>query len=69
MLWARLPKNRKFDIEFQYYNPEEENKKHRQIKFTRIKSKSMARKKSLIWLFVLVIFVIYLINLFSKLGK
>jgi len=69
MLGTRLPKNRKFNIEYQFYDPEKEDRKHRQIKFTRIRSKKSAQKKSVIWLFILVAFILYLINSLSRLGK
>ncbi|RKY81954.1 hypothetical protein DRQ07_02670 [candidate division KSB1 bacterium] len=69
MLGTRLPRNRKFQIEYQYYDPEKEDRKHRSIKFTRIRSKKAAQKKSLIWLFALLAFIVYLLYFLSKLRK
>ena len=66
MLGRRLPKNRRFSYEPRFYDPKKEEKEGRQIKFKRERSKSAARTRSLINLFILLGIIIYLIYFLSR---
>lgn len=69
MIGRRLPKNRKFSYQPRFYDPEKEEKEGRGIKFKRQRSKSVAKKRSLVNLIVLVGVLIYLVYFLSRLSR
>ncbi|MFH1943592.1 MAG: hypothetical protein ABIL68_15945 [bacterium] len=69
MLGRNLPKNRKFSYEPFIYNPKKEEREGRRIQFKRKTTKSAARTRSLIWLFILLGFILYMIYFLSRLGR
>jgi hypothetical protein len=68
MIGRNLPKNRKFNIEFRYYDPQKEEREHRQMKFKRNRSLKQAKQRSVIWLFVLLIGVLYALYTLGRVG-
>lgn len=68
MLGQRLPKSRRYSYEPHYYDPKKEEKGNRQIKFKRQTLRRSAKSRSVVWLIILVLLVIYLVLYFSRLG-
>ena len=69
MIGVNLPKNRKFNIEFQYYDPKKDEREGRRIKFQRGRaSKHAAKQRNIIWLVVLLVMVIFFIKYLIGLG-
>lgn len=69
MLGRRLPKNRRFSYEPYYYRPDKEEREGRRIKFKRKITKTAAKRRSLLWLIMLLALVIYMIYFLNRLGK
>ena len=68
MTERKIPKNRRFSIEYRFYDPEKEEREGRKIKFRRNRSKQEAKTKSAIWLFILLAGVVYALYALSKVG-
>ena len=68
MLGRRLPKNRSFSYEPFHYNPEKEEREGHKITFKR-QTRSTAKRKSLINLFVLLGVIAYFLYFLSRLSR
>ena len=69
MFGQRMPRNRKFDIEYHYYDPDKERREKKGIQFDRTYSRKQAVKtRSLIWLLGLAALVGYGIYYFGKIA-
>lgn len=69
MFGSRLPKNRRFNIEFHYYDPEKEEREGRGIRFKRnTYTRKTARTRSLVWLMTLLALVLYALYYLSGIG-
>jgi len=69
MFGSRLPKNRRFNIEYYYYDPAKEEREGRKITFKRGNAyRKAAKTRSLVWLVVLLAGVLYLLYHFSRIG-
>ena len=65
MFGRNLPKNRRFSIEYRYYDPKKEEKEGRRIKFKRTLSSKSARNQSIVWLVILLALVVYFVYFLS----
>ncbi len=68
MLGRRLPKVRRFSYQPYYYDPEKEEREGRKIKFRRMRSSKSVKRRSLIWLFIILAFIIYFIIMLRRIG-
>jgi len=56
MIGSKMPRNRKFNIEFQYYDPDKEEREGHRIKFERGRiGRKSARAMGLFWLMILAV--------------
>ena len=69
MFGKGLKKNRKFSFIPYYYDPDKDKTNKRRVEFQRKIRRRAAKQKSLISLIILLSIVIYLIYLFSNMGK
>ncbi len=69
MIGGRVPKPRRFTYEPRYYDPKKEEREGRRIKFKRVRTKTQAKTRSLIWLFTLVFLIVYLILFFNQMKR
>ena len=67
MLGSRMPKARRFSYEPHYYDPKKDEKKGKRIKFQRQVMRRSAKSRSVVWLLILIILVVYLVVYFSRL--
>ncbi|MBN2415836.1 hypothetical protein JXO52_08330 [bacterium] len=69
MFGNRLPKNRRFNIEYYYYDPAREEREGRRITFKRSNSyRQAAKTRSLIWLVVLLAAVLYALYILGRIA-
>jgi len=69
MFSGHLPKNRKFDIEYYYYDPAKEEREGKRITFKRgMAFRKAAKTRSLIWSIALFAIVLYAISFLTRLG-
>ena len=69
MFGSKIPKNRKFSIDFHYYDPDKERREKKGIRFERTYGRKQALKtRSLLWLLMLAALVGYLIYYFSRMA-
>lgn len=66
-MFIKLARHRSYQYTPRYYNPDKEDKKRPRIRIRR--RSHQARSKSLIWMFALLAFIIYLIYMFTQLQK
>ena len=69
MFGKGLKKNRKFSFIPYYYDQDKDKTNKRRVEFQRKIRRRAAKQKSLISLIILLSIVIYLIYLFSNMGK
>ncbi len=69
MFGSGLPKNRRFKPEFFYYDPEKEEREGRRIQFKRNRlTKKTAKTRSLVWLIILFVLVLYALLYLGRIG-
>ena len=63
MLGRKLPKNRRFNIEFQYYDPAKDEREGRRIHFERGRyTRKAAKAHNMFWLILLVVMTYFIIR-------
>lgn len=69
MFGNRLPKNRRFNIEYYYYDPEKEEREGRRITFKRGDAyRRAAKTRNLIWMIVLMAAVLYALYILGRIA-
>jgi hypothetical protein len=66
-MFIKLAKHRSYQYTPRYYDPAKENKKGPRFRIRR--QSHQAKSKSLIWMFALLAFIVYLIYMFTQLQK
>lgn len=69
MLGRKLARNRKFNYEPEYYDPDKDEHNKRKINFKGKLRKRAAKQKSLLSFFILLFILLYLIYFLSKLNR